>query len=91
MDILSLNPLVYFITIIVALYIILFFYVGGSAKTKGRSVFYWVILSLFLTPLLSIPLLYFIGETEEKRNERIFKDEELRILARKQNSIEETI
>lgn len=61
--------------------IILFWYVYEMASKNGRSVFYWVVLSLCLTPIVSIIMLSCIGETEEKRRERLLKDEEyLRIM-----------
>jgi hypothetical protein len=56
--------------------IILFLYVYEMASKNGRSTFYWVVFSLCLTPIVSIILLSCIGETEEKRRERLLKDEE---------------
>jgi len=56
--------------------IILFWYVYEIASKNGRSIFYWVVFSLCLTPIVSIILLFCIGETEDKRRERLLKDEE---------------
>lgn len=56
--------------------LILLYYVHEMASKNGRSSFYWVIFSLCLTPIVSIILLSCIGETEEKRRERLLKDEE---------------
>ena len=56
--------------------LILFYYVYEMACKNGRSTFYWIYFSLCLTPLISIILLSCIGETEEKRRERLLKDEE---------------
>ena len=61
---------------IIANALILFHYVYEMACRNGRSTFYWIFFSLFLTPLISIILLSCIGETEEKRRERLLKDEE---------------
>ncbi|CCZ80578.1 hypothetical protein [Odoribacter laneus] len=56
--------------------LILLYYVYEMASKNGRSSFYWVVFSLCLTPIVSIILLSCIGETEEKRKERLLKDEE---------------
>ena len=56
--------------------LILLYYVYEMACKNGRSSFYWVTFSLCLTPIISIILLSCIGETEEKRRERLLKDEE---------------
>ncbi len=56
--------------------LILLYYVYEMACKNGRSSFYWVVFSLCLTPIISIILLSCIGETEEKRRERLLKDEE---------------
>ncbi|MFG5857407.1 hypothetical protein LDB17_04295 [Dysgonomonas sp. Shenzhen-Wh21] len=56
--------------------LILLYYVYEMACKNGRSSFYWVAFSLCLTPIVSIILLSCIGETEEKRRERLLKDEE---------------
>lgn len=56
--------------------LILLYYVYELACKNGRSSLYWIILSLCVTPIISIILLSCIGETEEKRRERLWKDEE---------------
>ena len=56
--------------------LILLYYVYEMACKNGRSSFYWVVFSLCLTPIVSIILLSCIRETEEKRRERLLKDEE---------------
>ena len=56
--------------------LILLYYVYELACRNGRSSLYWIILSLCVTPIISIILLSCIGETEEKRRERLWKDEE---------------
>lgn len=55
-------------------HIILLYYVSEMATARGHSVFFWVSFSL-LMPWLGIILLACIGETEEKRKERLFQDE----------------
>lgn len=56
--------------------IVLFYYVYEMANTRGRSAFYWIFFSLFATPVTGIILLACVGETEEKRIERLYQDEE---------------
>lgn len=51
---------------------------GIMASKRGRNVFRWVVLSLFLTPLVGIILLLLLGTKEEKRIERIASEEALR-------------
>lgn len=64
------------IIVIIVNAFILLYYVYEMACKNGRSSFYWVTFSLCLTPIVSIILLSCIGETEEKRRERLLKDEE---------------
>lgn len=67
------------IVIVIAIIVnafVLLYYVYEMACKNGRSAFYWIIFSLCLTPIVSIILLSCIGETEEKRRERLLKDEE---------------
>lgn len=54
----------------------LFWYVYEMACRNGRSSFYWIVLSLLLTPITTIILLACIGETDEKRRERLWLDED---------------
>ena len=63
-------------------YVILFYYVYEMANTRGRSMFYWILCSFLITPLISIILLKCIGETDEKRKQRIIQEEELKQLVR---------
>lgn len=67
------------IVIVIAIIVnafVLLYYAYEMACKNGRSAFYWIIFSLCLTPIVSIILLSCIGETEEKRRERLLKDEE---------------
>lgn len=61
---------------ILAFLLILLIYVYEMAVNRGRSTFYWILFSLVLTPILSMILLACIGETEDKRRERLFADSE---------------
>jgi len=48
------------------------------AKKRGRSGFGWFVFCLFFSPFLAILLLAVLGETDEKRRERIIEEEKLR-------------
>lgn len=52
------------------------------ANKRGRSGLFWFLFSLIISPFLSMLFLYFLGETEEKRRERIIEEEKLRNLYR---------
>ena len=54
--------------------IFLLWVVSEMAKKRGRSVTNWILLSLFLvTPLLVIPILFFLGNNEDIYIERTGK------------------
>jgi hypothetical protein len=67
---------------IAVIWIVLFYYVYEMARTRNRSVLFWIFYSLLLTPLLSIILLKCIGDTEERKKERILEEEELKEIVR---------
>ncbi len=48
------------------------------ANQRGRSGFGWLVLSIIITPFLCMLFLYLLGETNDKRKERIIEEEELR-------------
>lgn len=74
-DALGFLVILFFIAILVIL-LILIVYVYEMAINRGRSTFYWILFSLIFTPILSMILLACIGETEDKRRERLFADSE---------------
>ena len=51
---------------------------ASMAKKRGRSGFGWFFCSLFLTPIVGIFIVACLGDTEEKRRERIYEEEEIR-------------
>ncbi len=73
-----------FILAVIANAIILICYVAEMAETRGRSVGYWVILSIVLTPVIGIVLLKCIGETRKQREQWILYEEKLRQQIRQQ-------
>ncbi len=61
-----------------ALFVVLVVVTGILASKRGRNVFGWVVLSIFLSPVLGIILLLVLGPSEEKKMERIIWEEKLR-------------
>jgi uncharacterized membrane protein YhaH (DUF805 family) len=64
--------------IIIALIIFLLVIIVKMANQRGRSGFGWLVLSIIITPFLCMLFLYLLGETNDKRKERIIEEEELR-------------
>ena len=60
------------------LFVMLVVVAGILASKRGRNVFGWVVLSIFLSPVLGIILLLVLGPSEEKKMERIIWEEKLR-------------
>lgn len=48
------------------------------ATKRGRSGLGWFIFCLFFSPFLAIIIIALLGETDEKRRERIIEEEKLR-------------
>lgn len=65
-----------FIVVVIIVVLILLVFVREMAITKGRNINGWIILSLLLSPIICIVLLACLGETEEKRRERLLKEQE---------------
>ncbi len=65
------------------------FLCANAARDKGRGGG-WFWLAFFGTPVLATVLLIALGDTEEKRTERIIEEEELRKLVRHKNAHQET-
>ncbi len=49
------------------------------AKKRGRSQFGWFVFSMLFSPILGMIFLVFLGETEEKRKERLMEEINLRL------------
>ena len=60
---------------------------GVIADKKERSVFGWVVLSLFISPLIAIIIVAVIGESHETRIKRIVEEEKIREAIRKGEDI----
>ena len=63
--------LIFLIFFVIALSIALYVIVAKMAKDRKRSVILWVILSFFISPILSIIILYFVGEEDENSTKLI--------------------
>lgn len=69
----------YIIVILLFIFYLLLCVIPMSmAKKRGRSRFGWFLLSVFTSPLVGMILLAFLGETDERRRERIREEEEIR-------------
>ena len=72
-----------FIMLLFVLYLLFCIIPAQMAETRGRSVIGWFFLSILITPFYTSFVIFFLGETDEKRKDRIFQEEEWRILCRK--------
>lgn len=66
--------------------IILTFVTASAARKRGRSGIGWFLLACVISPYLSLIILACLGETEEKKRERIFEEELLRKQIRRSES-----
>lgn len=81
------NVTVLIIGIVVLLIVIVLFTIPiKMANKRGRSGFLWFLFSLITSLFVSMLFIYLLGETEEKRQERIVEDEKLRNLYRNPNN-----
>ena len=71
------------LVIIVAWVVFIFVFVTESAANKGRSTTGWCILSLFVSPIVVLILLYVLGETREFYRERLMQEELMRLELRR--------
>lgn len=74
------------VAIIIAIVIFLSVIVVKMANKRGRSAFGWFLLSLIISPFLCMLFLALLGETDEKREERIIEEEQLRNKYRNQDA-----
>ena len=77
------DTIVAFCLIIFLIYILICVIPAQMAEKRGRSVMGWFFLSILITPIYTAFIIFCLGETDEKRKERIFQEEEWRILCRK--------
>ena len=67
------------IGIVVIVYIPLMYGVYKLAERYGKNAIGWTFGSLFLSPIVCIIMLWCVGESKEKWEERIVEEEMLRI------------
>ncbi len=78
--------LIYLLLIILALtiaFLLICYLITTMANKQGRNVFVWLLLSLFVSPILVILCLALLGDTEERRREKVLEEERLRLSVRK--------
>lgn len=67
------------IVLVVLAYFLLFpILVAKAARNRGRSGTLWFILSLLISPVLTVLLLLALGDTDAKRRERWMHEEQIR-------------
>lgn len=59
------------------------------ARSRGRSYWGWFWFSFFLNPLLGVIVLACLGDTEERRREKILEAEEVRLSLERRYSRQE--
>lgn len=64
----------------VCVYLLFYIIPAYMAEKRGRSVMGWFFLSILITPIYTAFIIFCLGETDEKRKERIFQEEEWKIL-----------
>lgn len=81
------NNLVFilFLLIVITFLIVLLTIPVKMANRRGRSGIIWFLFSLIISPFLSMLFLFLLGETDEKREERIIQEEILRSQYRNSN------
>lgn len=73
----SLGSLLILLFIVIAVIVLLIIPVK-MANRRGRSAIGWFLFSLIFSPFFAMLFLLLIGETDDKRYERIIEEEELR-------------
>ena len=68
--------------LLLVLLILLYSLPSKMAKKRGRSGIGWFFFSLIFSPILAMFIIAILGETEEKRHERIRDEEKIRAMYR---------
>ena len=58
--------------------IILTFITASAARKRGRSGFGWFLLACVISPYIALIILACLGDTEEKKKDKIYEEELLR-------------
>ena len=86
------NFLAFFLALIVVIYLLLCIIPVQMAAKRGRNIMLWFVLAIFTSPFLAILMIACIGETDEKRKERIIQEEEWRnMYCRKSNQVDKNV
>ncbi|WP_455188157.1 hypothetical protein [Bacteroides congonensis] len=77
----------FYLMMLFAAWVYILFIVSQYADRNGRSMVWWVILSVLFTPIFGLLGLYMLGETDEHRKARIIEEEEWRLSCQNQKQI----
>lgn len=69
----------FYLMMVFAAWVYNLFIVSQYADRNGRSMTWWVILSILFTPIFGLLGLYMLGETDEYRKTRIIEEEKWRL------------
>lgn len=81
----NLSQLIVFLIVafVLALFVFVSFVIVEMASQRGRSGLSWFLLSIIFSPFLCMLFLYFLGETDDKREEWIITAEQIKMRYRK--------
>lgn len=77
-----------FLTLVILIFIGVIYIIVSMAKSRGRSVFSWLLFSLIFSPFSAMLVLFLLGDTKEMRLKKIQEEEEQRIAIRQKYSME---
>ena len=83
------KPIIIFLIVLAIVAYVLAFplLIATAAKKRGRSGFLWFVFSLVVSPILAILILLALGDTDEKRREKLMYEELLRCNVRTYHSV----
>lgn len=76
----------YILLLVVALilaFILVYYLIITMANKQGRETVIWLLLSFFVSPIFVIVCLALLGDTNERRREKVIEEEKLRLSLRK--------
>lgn len=74
--------------ILLLIYGLFIYLIVTMTKSRGRSIFGWLVFALFFTPLITMLILFLLGDTDKRRLQKIQEEEEQRISIRRKYSEE---
>ncbi|MFD2601760.1 hypothetical protein [Flavobacterium suzhouense] len=79
MENLSSSVVFYILLFLLVLFVFICYVIAEMARQRGRSGLIWVLLSFVFSPFLCMVFLYFLGETDDKREEWIITAEQIKM------------